>query len=163
MLDAGLDTIIVVLGANRKKIRPVLADLPVGIAVNPCLKSHMAESVSKGLAQMPGSVTGVMVALCDHPLVLTETYAELEACHHQAPEAILLPVYQDRGGHPTVFPRPLCSAVDQGIPLNRLVHAHSESVRRIAFDDPGIVRDMDTPADYQRILSLADQHAAVIS
>lgn len=163
MRDAGLDTIIVVLGANREKIRPVLADLPVGIAVNPCLKSHMAESVSKGLAQMPAYVTGIMVALCDHPLVSPQTYAALDACHYQAPEAILLPVYQARGGHPTVFPRTLCSAVDQGIPLNRVVHANADRVCRIPINDPGIVQDMDTPADYQRMLSLADRQAEAIT
>ncbi|MFP4226922.1 MAG: NTP transferase domain-containing protein [Desulfobacterales bacterium] len=163
MLDAGIESIVVVLGAERDKIRPVIADLPVGIALNLRLKSHMAESVSKGLTQMPGSVTGIMVALCDHPLVSAQTYAALAACHYKAPDQILLPVYQDRGGHPTVFPRMLCSAVDRGIALNRVVHANPDRVCRIPINDPGIVQDMDTPADYQRMLSLADRQAQAIT
>ncbi len=163
MLDAGIETIVVVLGAERDKIRSVIADLPVGIALNLRLKSHMAESVSQGLARMPESVTGIMVALCDHPLVSAETYAALAARHYEAPDQILLPVYQDLGGHPTVFPRMLCSAVDRGIPLNRVVHANSDRVCRIPFDDPGIVRDMDTPGDYQWMLNLADRQAGAIT
>ena len=161
MLDAGIETIIVVLGANRKKIRPVLVDLPVGIAINARPKSHMAESVSKGLAKMPEAVTGVMVALCDHPLVFPETYAALAAYHYQAPDSILLPVYKGKGGHPTVFPRDLCGGVHSGIPLNRVVHANTGRIYRIQMDDPGIAQDMDTPDDYQRMLSLDMWQASV--
>ncbi len=161
MLEAGLETIIVVLGAGRETIRPVIGDLPVGIAVNAKLESHMAESVSKGLSIMPESVTGIMVALCDHPLVSRNTYAALEAHYYKAPDSILLPVYEGRGGHPTVFPRTLCNAVQKGIPLNRVVHANPERVCRIPVDDPGIVYDMDTPADYRRILSLASRQLKI--
>lgn len=163
MLDAGLETIVVVLGADREKIRPAIADLPVEIALNLRLKSHMADSVSEGLAQMPESVTGIMVALCDHPLVSPETYAALNARHYQSPTSILLPVYKDRGGHPTVFPRMLCRAADRGLPLNGVVHAHPDRVCRIPINDPAIVQDMDTPADYQRMLSSADRQAEAIT
>lgn len=157
MIDAGLETIIVVIGANREKIRPVLSDLPVGIAINALPDTQMAESVSIGLSAMAESVTGIMVALCDHPLVSPKTYAALSACHYQAPDSILLPVYRGRGGHPTVFPRSLCGAVHKGIPLNRVVNAYPDRVRRIPMDDPGIVLDMDTPVDYHRILCLANR------
>ena len=163
MLDAGIETIIVVLGVNREKIRPVLVDLPVGIAVNTRLKSHMAESVSKGLAKIPAAVTGIMVALCDHPLVSQATYAALAAHHFQAPDSILLPVYRGKGGHPTVFPHDLCGGVDSGIPLNRVVHANTGRISRIQVNDPGIVQDMDTPDDYQRMLTLDMRQASVES
>ena len=155
ILDAGLETLVVVLGANREKIRPVLAELPVTIAVNTRPDSHMAESVSCGLSEMPDPVTGIMIALCDHPLVASATYAALNNRYTQTPDSILLPVYNGRGGHPTVFPRVLCNAAHDGIPLNRVVHRHTDHVCRIPVDDPAIVLDMDTPDDYQRVLSLA--------
>ena len=154
ILDAGIETLIVVLGANREKIRPVLADLPVRIAVNDQSGSQMSDSVSCGLSKMPDSVTGIMIALCDHPLVSSMTYAALNALYYQTPDSILLPVYKGRGGHPTVFPRSLCQAVDDCIPLNQVVRSHSDSVCRMPIDDPAIVLDMDTPDDYQRMLNL---------
>jgi len=153
MMHAGLETIVVVLGSNRAQIRRVLEDLPVDTAINDRAQSHMAESVSCGLAKMPGAVTGIMVALCDHPLVTPSTYAALNTLHQELPEKILLPVYDGRGGHPTVFPRSLCSAVDQGTPLNRVVRGHPQLVCRVPVDDPGVAYDMDTPADYRRMLS----------
>jgi len=155
ILDAGLETLVVVLGANRKEILPVLGDLPVGIAVNTRSGSQMAESVSCGLSEMPHSVTGIMIALCDHPLVSFMTYATLSAHYYQAPDSILLPVYNGRGGHPTVFPRFLCNAVHANIPLNRVVRRHADRVCRIPVDDPAVILDMDTPDDYQCVLSLA--------
>ncbi len=160
ILDAGLETLVVVLGANREKIRPVLADLPVTIAVNTRSDSHMAESVSCGLSEMPDPVTGIMIALCDHPLVSSTTYAALKALYHQTPDSILLPVYKGRGGHPTVFPRVLCNAAHDNIPLNRVVHRHADRICRMPVDDPAIVLDMDTPDDYQRVLSLATEQVS---
>ena len=156
MLDAGIEHIVVVLGANRQKIRPVVNDLPVDIAVNVHPNSHMSASVSTGLTCLPAAVTGVLVALCDHPLVSTATYQFLNGYHHLAPDSILLPEYRGRGGHPTVFPRDLSRLADYGIPLNRVVHENSDRVRRIALDAPGITQDMDTPEDYRRLLRLTE-------
>ncbi len=156
MLNGGIDPIVVVLGANRQKIRPVVHDLPVEIAVNADPNSHMSGSVSAGLACLPSSVTGIMVALCDHPLVSAAAYQLLNEYHHLDPDSILVPEYRGRGGHPTVFPRDLSRVADYGVPLNRVVHENNDRVRRIALDDPGIVQDMDTPADYRRLLRLAE-------
>jgi molybdenum cofactor cytidylyltransferase len=154
MLSAGIKNIVVVLGANRKKIRPVINDLPVCIAINDRPDSHMADSVSKGLSKMPESITGIMVALCDHPLVSPKTYGALYACFYQVPDSIIVPVYNGKGGHPTIFPRSLCKSVDNGIPLNQVLHTNPHRVCRIPVNDPGVVHDMDTPADYRRILSM---------
>ena len=156
MLDAGIEHIVVVLGANRQKIRPVVNDLPMDIAVNAAPNSHMSESVSAGLACLPPTVTGIMVALCDHPMVSTATYQVLNIFHYLASDSILMPEHQGRGGHPTVFPRDLSRLADYGIPLNRVVHENSDRVRRIALDDPGITQDMDTPEDYRRLLRLTE-------
>jgi CTP:molybdopterin cytidylyltransferase MocA len=38
--------------------------------------------------------------------------------------------------------------------LNRIVAEHPENVVRIGVEDPGVVMDMDYPADYRRLVSL---------
>lgn len=158
--NAGLDHVIVVLGANQDRIRPVIKDIAADIAVNPESGSQMADSVACGMALLPDDITGVMVALCDHPLVAQSTYAGLAALHRKNPESILLPVYNRRGGHPTVFPAHLCRAAAPGTPLNAVVRANADRVCRIAVNDPAIVRDMDTPKDYQQMIDLASGQTA---
>lgn len=157
---AGPDHVIVVLGANQDRIRPVIQDLPADIAVNPEPGSQMADSVACGLAMLGDDITGVMVALCDHPLVAQSTYADLAALHCRKPQSILVPVYNRRNGHPTVFPTQLCrAAAAHGTPLNAVVRANAGRVCRIAVNDPAIVRDMDTPDDYRDMMNLAARQA----
>lgn len=153
----GIDTIVVVLGNHREVIEPLIADLPVGIAFNPHADSHMADSVSYGLPLLPADISGVLVSLCDHPLVSASTFATLKDCHQHNPQDILLPVYKGKGGHPTVFPRDLCQAVDNGTPLNQVVRSNRHRVQRLSLEDPGLIQDMDTPEDYQRLLQLTRQ------
>lgn len=153
----GIDTIVVVLGNHREAIEPVIADLPVRLAFNPHTDSHMAESVSYGLELLPADISGVLVSLCDHPLVSSSTFATLKACHQHNPHDILLPVHNGKGGHPTVFPRNLCQAVDNGTPLNQVVRANPQYVQRLSLNDHGLTQDMDTPEDYQQLLQLARQ------
>lgn len=155
----GIDTIVVVLGIHRQAIEPVIADLPVRVAFNPHTDTHMAESVCYGLAQLPADISGVLVSLCDHPLVAASTFATLKVNHQQNPQNILLPVYKNKGGHPTVFPRDLCQAVYNGTPLNQVVQANSSYVQRLPLEDPGLTLDMDTPEDYQQLLQLARQES----
>ncbi|MBS0014074.1 MAG: nucleotidyltransferase family protein [Desulfobacterales bacterium] len=158
--NAGVDHVIVVLGENQDRIRPVIKDFPAEIALNAKPGSQMADSVACGMALLPDKITGVMVALCDHPLVAQSTYADLAALHRKNPDSILLPVYNRRGGHPTVFPIKLCRAAAHGTPLNAVVRANAGRVCRVELNDPAIVRDMDTPEDYQQMMDLAARHAA---
>lgn len=151
----GIDTIVVVLGHHRHAIEPVIADLRISLAFNPQSNSHMAESVSYGLQLLPGDISGVLVSLCDHPLVAASTFATLKASHQHNPQDILLPVHKGRGGHPTLFPRHLCQAVDNGTPLNQVVRDNPHHVQRLSLEDPGLILDMDTPEDYQQLLHLA--------
>ncbi|MGM0453767.1 MAG: nucleotidyltransferase family protein [Thermodesulfobacteriota bacterium] len=154
--ESGVDDIVVVVGHDRWRVAAALEGYAVCIAVNADAHSEMAESVRVGTTTMPQYVTGVMVALCDHPLVAADTYALLKRRHHVNPGHILLPVYRGRGGHPTLFPRTLCRHVSEKMPLNRIVRRYVSRVSRIPIHDPGLFHDMDTEQDYRRVLSLAE-------
>ncbi|MDW7772176.1 MAG: nucleotidyltransferase family protein [Desulfobulbaceae bacterium] len=154
ILAAGFAEIIVVVGHNRDVILPVLADLPVTTVVNPEPDSQMADSVQAGLAALPSGITGIAVGLADHPLVLSCTYALLGHIHRIRPDRILMPTYRSRNGHPTLFPASLCRSA-AGTPMNRIIADHQDILVRIGVEDPGVVMDMDYPADYRRLASYA--------
>lgn len=156
LLESGVDDIVVVVGHDRWRVAAALEGYAVCIAVNADADSEMAESVRIGVTTLPQYITGVMVALCDHPLVAADTYALLKHRHHVNPGQILLPVYRGRGGHPTLFPRTLCRHVNEKMPLNRIVQQYFNRVSRIPIRDPGLFHDMDTEQDYRRVLSLAE-------
>jgi molybdenum cofactor cytidylyltransferase len=154
ILAGGITTVVVVVGHHRSALLPLLSDLPVSVAVNDQPDSQMAESVRAGLAALPGDITGILVALADHPLVLPSTYALLRRQHELQPKRIIIPTCRGRGGHPTLFPAPLLAGQEPPQPLNQIIHQHSGEVVRLPVSDPGVVMDMDCPEDYHRLLSL---------
>lgn len=88
-----------------------------------------------------------LVALGDMPFVEESTLAALRDAV-QAGAGIAVPVHGGRRGNPVAFgachrDALLAMGGDQG--ARRLLQAHP--VDEIAVDDPGILRDIDTPAD----------------
>jgi len=154
---AGIDEIIVVLGHNREKIMPFLADMPVAVAVNNDPESQMSDSLQAGLGLLPQKVTGIMVGLADHPLVLPSSYRLLCAHHEQHPHHILIPTHGGRGGHPTLFPTAQLSRGAPVKPMNRIVAECRDRVLRLPVDDPGVSKDMDCFSDYLHLASLAEK------
>lgn len=65
--------VVVVLGAVDEPCRLALEGLEVSVAHNPGWQSGMGGSIAAGLASLPaGELTGVIVMLCDQPLVTPE-------------------------------------------------------------------------------------------
>ena len=72
------------------------------------------------------------------------------------PQAIGMPVFAGRRGHPTIFPWSLATHVPDipvGCGLNWLVHNGGVPVQEIPVDDDSIHFDLDTPEDYARLLT----------
>lgn len=93
-----------------------------------------------------------LVALVDHPAVRSETYRALCKAAASAPpgRTILLPTCKGRRGHPVVFARavwPELLALPEGSTARAVVHADPARILEIEVSDPGIHRDVDTPAD----------------
>ncbi len=163
LMDSGIDDIVVVVGHDRWRIAAALSRFPVCLAVNEHPDSEMAESIRIGVSTLPGYVTGVMVTLCDHPLVTPQTCRMLISFHEMSPGRILLPVYNGSGGHPTLFPASMCEpVVREGIALNTLLKRYSNHIARIPVEDPGVKYDMDTEIDYHRLLNMADGRMAAV-
>lgn len=148
---SGVTDIVVVLGGFRHKIGPVICDLPIKIVVNPAAECEMAESVRVGLGAVDVRSSGVLICLADHPFVAVETYRQIVEAHFTTPTAIVIPTYQERRGHPSLFPRDLIRDLFSGGNLRDIIHAHPEKVGLLPIDDPETIRDIDTIDDYERV------------
>ncbi len=160
MMEAGIDDIVAVLGHERFRVAAALSGYRICMAVNDDAESDMAGSAAIGLAAMPGYATGVIICPCDHPLVTADTYAKLVELHHRFPDKIIIPTFDFKNGHPALFPVDICKPVSQGVSLNRIIARHRNRVFYLTTRDPGVVHDMDTPADYRQIVRLSGEMAA---
>jgi CTP:molybdopterin cytidylyltransferase MocA len=152
ILAAGVDEVVVVIGPGGEAVAQAIAALPVTLVRNEDPESDMAGSVRVGLAALGGGTERIFVCLCDHPLVAPQTLAAMRRRGAERPEAIVIPCYRGRKGHPTLFPRALLAEIASLPTLREVIGRHREMVSLLETEDEGTVLDMDTWEDYQRLL-----------
>ncbi len=152
ILSAGVSDIVVVIGPHGADVSATIAHLPVALAMNPDSNSDMAVSVRVGLNALKDRLSSVLVCPVDHPLVLPHTIKAILARHDENPEAIIIPSFNRRRGHPTLFPRDIIQEIFESSSLRDIVSSHEALIDFLSVEDRGVVLDMDTPEDYALIL-----------
>jgi molybdenum cofactor cytidylyltransferase len=150
-LVGSVSEIIVILGAESEAVATLLETMPVKVMINTLLESDMAKSVRLGYQAMPRQSTGALICLVDYPLVQPETMKQMIATAMGAPDRIIIPTFQERRGHPTLFPRALLAEIYQGFNLREIIGRHPDKVKLVPVADEGVVLEMDTPEEYQEI------------
>lgn len=131
---------------------PRPASLPVTVRVvqAPGTPLGLAHSIAAGVCQIAqaSSAEAVAIFLADMPFITADTLDALLATSDA--EHLCVPTFQRRPGHPVVFGRcfwpELCHlAGDSG--AREVLQRHPDAVRKVPVDDPGILLDIDRPAD----------------
>lgn len=156
LIQASTEGVVMVTHSDIAKHLPPQPD-NVHVILNEDPSSHMIDSIRLGLkawdghaAPQPGD--GFLICPADQP-GLTET--DVERCiesFREAPDRIIVASNQGRWGHPLIFPAAMTPFVQSGAcdeGLRTLPHQHAESVQLIACDSPAVLRNINTPEDYQ--------------
>jgi len=115
--------------------------------------SQMIESIQIGLARalrLAPAGGGVLICPGDHPCIRPQTIDQCLAAFASAPDRLVIAAYQGRRAHPIILPADLARAVMFWVPTDRLDNLparYCERVQQVEVDDPGILIDVDTPAD----------------
>ena len=102
---------------------------------------------------------GVMVLPVDIPSVSPATVQALREAFDRGPEPLVRAAYQGRHGHPVIFGRPVFAelhAADLSVGARAVLRRDPARVRELDVDDPGVLRDVDVPDDYRRLLAEPD-------
>ncbi len=119
--------------------------------VNPGADEGMGSSLRVAAQALPPDTAAVVVGLADMPEVTTATLAALVAAWRPlGPRGIVAPLFQGRRGHPVVFgghyiPALCALGGDEG--ARALLAQHADHVALLAVADPGVLVDLDIPAD----------------
>ena len=151
LVAAGITEIIVVSGADHDAYAGELNGTGARIVRNNAQDSQMADSVRVGLRALGAGCSGVFVGLADHPLVGCATYRTMVTAHHQSSERIIIPAFQGKRGHPSLFPLPVISGIFLLPILRDLIREQSDRLLVVDVPDAGVVLDMDTKEDYRSI------------
>lgn len=152
LLAAGIAQIAVVLGHHADQIRAAVDLGDARVVLNPEYRSGQTSSLQAGLrALAPDEPPAVLLCLVDHPAVSAGTMRLLCEAFHDREAAIVIPSFNGRRGHPVVIGHQLFREIltlDPGHGANEVIRRYNEQTAAIEVSDPGILADIDHPADY---------------
>jgi molybdenum cofactor cytidylyltransferase len=151
--EAGVTHSVVVVRPDADAVEREVAAAGGRVVVNPDPGRGQLSSLVAGLdAVDEPRIIAALVTLVDVPLVAASTVAALLARAPASAAPIVRATYRHRHGHPVIFRRDLFDALrraDPALGAKAVMRAHA--IEDVDVDDPGVVRDVDTPDDYHRM------------
>ena len=157
LLEAGIEDVVVVVGADAESIRAGARPRPgVRIVDNPDYEQGQLTSLLAGLRAIDVSrATAALVTLIDVPLGRAATVRTLVAAQRERGAPVVRPVSNGRHGHPVIFGRALFQELHDADPAEGakpVVRAHAAEMIEVPVHDEGAFTDIDTREDYERII-----------
>ncbi|MEP6995019.1 MAG: nucleotidyltransferase family protein [Acidobacteriota bacterium] len=153
LLEAGLERVVVVLGADAETVRRQAAladDSRLRVIVHADWKDGMSSSLRRGLDEC-AEADAVLIALGDQPGMTAERVrAVLEAFRPGV--RLVVPVADAVPTHPVLFSRDLFAelrALTGDVGAREVVRRHEHEAVRIAAEP---LADVDTEEDYRRVI-----------
>ena len=157
--SAGLDGVVVVTRSEIAAQLQLKKRQDALLVCNDDPDSAMIDSILLGadaLARVYSPVPddGLLVLPGDFPGVSAQTVRECTAAFQEDPDHVVVATHNRRRGHPVVLPVALLDrvralAVSGG--LNQLFGESGDRITELPTADPGVLRDVDTPEDYQHL------------
>lgn len=136
------------------------AELPqageVVAVLNPAPDRGQLSSLQCGLAAIPSSAPGALFTPVDVPLVAPGTVAALIEARHRSRADVVRPERAGRHGHPVLVSRRVIDAIvtaSEAETTRTVLGLFADSTLDVAVDDTGAFSDIDTPEDYERMLT----------
>ena len=156
--EAGIEDVVVVTGHRAPELTRVLEGQRVRCVFNPKYDSGMYSSIVAGLKALSPDTDACFILPADIPLVRPATIRQLAAGYRADGSPIVYPVFQSRRGHPPLVHRSLFAefiADDGKQGLRGVLSRYEAQAATVSVLDEAIHLDMDTPADYARMNTLA--------
>jgi molybdenum cofactor cytidylyltransferase len=154
-LEAGLDPVVLVAGAELEALRQAVAGLEVSLVHNPDWEAGQSASLRAGLGALPERCGSAVFLLADQPQISAQLVRALVEVHAETLPPLVAPLVDGKRGNPVLFDRELFAELlalsgDTG---GRALFARYP-VAWAPWHDPTPLLDIDTPEDYRRLLEL---------
>ena len=149
--QAGIDNIMLVLGAYRDDILPVISRMPVKHCYNKDYEQGMLSSLQCGLRNIPPSMDVAIIFLGDQPAIPGEVALALIKEYRQSEKGIVIPVHDGKRGHPVLIHKRYRKEIEElnlAEGLRGLMRKFPQDIIEVEVDFPEILKDIDVPKDY---------------
>lgn len=147
-LRAAVPRVVAVIRPGAAELERLLREGGAEVTVCDRADEGMGTTLAHAV-RASGDADGWVVALADMPFIRPDTVRRV-AERLQAGAQIVAPAWRGERGHPVGFAGRFRTdlerlAGDTG--ARELLKAHARLLERVVCDDPGVIRDVDTPAD----------------
>lgn len=151
-IQSDIGKIIVITGYEAERVSALARARGYTPVHNPHFDTGMFSSILAGIAAVPPDFDAAFILPVDIPFVSHTTVRAL--AQSIGDQLAAIPRYEKKPGHPPLIRRPWFETLakwngNEG--LSGFFHAHASDIAFIDVDDPGIMRDIDTPKDLKRI------------
>ena len=155
-LEAGLDPVIVVTGAYRENVEAAIEDLTAKVMANKDWPEGQGSSIKKGVQVLnfENPVGAAIFLLVDQPQVTASILRALIEKHAEGLYPVVAPIVIDRRANPVLFDRvtfPDLLKLEGDVGGRAIMHKHN--VEYLPWHDDRLLLDVDTPEQYQRLIS----------
>jgi len=160
LLKSKVREVIIVLGLRSREKeyqlekRFPLTGKKIKMVINPDYRRGMSTSIRRGIQAMDPRSHGILIALGDQPFLKTRTINALIQAFSERKGDIIVPSFCGRRGHPVIFD---CKYKEKLLRLKgdvggrSVIQKYSNSVIEIRVRSEGVVKDIDTREDYQKL------------
>jgi len=160
LLQSRVDEIVVVLGHSAQLIQETIPFGSARIVINDSYAEGIASSLRIGLSSVRANAEAALIVLADQPFLKAETVDRLIEEYRSKKPEIIVPTYNGFRGNPALLDRSLFPELAQlsgDTGCRAIVGRHTRGLLKVAVQDPGVLVDLDTPADVQRFEQSSDE------
>jgi molybdenum cofactor cytidylyltransferase len=152
--QSSLAEILVVTGGARLEVEGTLAGSRARTVYNPRFaEGEMIESLQVGLAAISNMASAALVVLGDQPQIETCVVEAVLKAFDQERRELVIPSYAMRRGHPWLVGRSLwpdLMGMQTKQTMRDFMKAHEAAITYLEVDRPSVLKDLDTPQDWER-------------
>ena len=158
LMTSGVDEIVVVLGHEANLLRSRLEGKSVHFVDNPDYRAGLSTSVRAGMEAAPKGADAMMIYLADQPLLEADEVRRLVLAFAEAKRAgksIVVPFFCNKRGNPVILDasyREMVLDVVGDAGCRRIIKRHPEQVFAVQMETDHVVRDVDTPEDFESLI-----------
>jgi CTP:molybdopterin cytidylyltransferase MocA len=162
----GADPVLVVVAPHAAELAGLAEAAGASVCRLPAPTADMRATVVCGLDWLearfhPGPDEDLLLCPADHPVLDAEVVRLLRAARAACPDrSLFVPVCGGKRGHPLLLTWrhvPAIRALPAGVGLNAYLRLHVGETLEVPVPGGGVLHDLDTPEDYERLRSGRDR------
>ena len=147
-----VDQITVVLGAEAETIKKSIDLSGTSIVINKDYRKGQLSSLIAAIENTPAETKAILVCLVDSPFITKELVNKIIAKFKETDNPIIIPVFNNKRGHPSLFSRLLFDELlnapqEQG--ARYVLYSNEEKILELETSESTILIGIDTPDDYK--------------